>query len=88
MGWGTGGMGGPVGGLAWPGPVQSSPAWEEGGDRIWPLSQILTSIPSPGGPNSASQSCSTNFGNGALSSPIWAAVCYLVGREINFLFPG
>lgn len=47
------------------------------GNRIQPLGQILTSVPSLDGPDSATQNCVTNFGGAVPSRHIEAAVCRL-----------
>lgn len=54
--------------VTWPG--------EGGGARSLPLGQSLNPSLTLGGPNSAAQSCTANFGRVALSSPICATAHY------------
>lgn len=61
---------------------------EESGGSIQPLGSILTFVPGPGNPDSATQSYAADFSCGVLSSPIWAAVCYPGEGEYFHLYPG
>lgn len=57
------------------------------GGRIWPLDQILISVPMPGGSDLAAQCCTTNFGGMAPSSLTQAAAHYVGAGEYFPLSP-
>lgn len=57
------------------------------GGWIQPWGQTLTFLPAPGSPNLATQSCNTTSRSTGLSSPIWAAACYLGKGENISPFP-